>query len=80
MESSRIPFLEELHLFRRGSVMPRLNRSEEIFFIYPRSGFSSTFAFIVTVNLQLYSVLYFVDCFIPRVHSGKHTYSGANSA
>jgi hypothetical protein len=43
VESSRIHFLEELPLFRRGIVMSgkELKRGKN-FWIYPRSGFSST--------------------------------------
>ena len=42
MESSRIPFLEELQLFWKGSVIPKPNFEGERVLIYPRSGFSST--------------------------------------
>jgi len=41
MESSRIPFLEELALFLKGIVIPRIDFWERVL-IYPRSGFSST--------------------------------------
>lgn len=39
MESSRIPFLEELVLFLKGIVTPRVDFEERVL-IYPRSGFS----------------------------------------